>query len=146
MNYFWTIIVAVVFLVGLVLVLRWLIYIPILTIIRSIKKIRAGKAEEELRGLKNHSFFKPLVSEISKISTSLLKARSAASNEARLRLDKTEAPWTEERLKEFATAYLKNQQIFLVYKTEPYTHKQGKNGIFYTSPAGGVPIALEPLI
>lgn len=131
----------------LLMVFRWLVFQPILIVINSIKMVRSGKAEQELDSIKHFPFLKPITSEISKISASLTKARSAASEEARLRLEKTDAPWTEERLKEFVKAYLKNQQIFLVYKGEPFSHHKAKNGgVYYTSQVGGVPTALEPMM
>lgn len=135
-----------VFAIAVIFLIRWLIFKPVLSMIKSIKSVRAGRPDPELSIFEHRSFFGPLVEEISKISTSLRYARSVASEEARLRMEKTDATWTEERLKEFAKAYLKDQQLFLIYKGEPFSHHKGKNGIYYSSQAGGVPTALEPLM
>src|SRR3989338_11717152 len=59
-------------------------------------------------------FLMPLANEISKISTSLRQARFVAGEEARMRLEKLDSPWTAERLKEFMKAYLKNRPVFQV--------------------------------
>lgn len=147
MNYVWLTIIGAIF-VGVVAIflIRWLIFQPLIKIIKSIKLIRAGGSPQDLNSLEKHTFFGPLVEEVSKISSSLLKARSAAIEEARLRMEKLDTPWTEERLKEFTRAYLKDQSIFLVFNREPYSHEKGKNGIYCASQAGGVLTALEPLM
>jgi len=67
---------VLVFATAAVLVLRWLILRPILKMIKFIKSIR------------------PLADEIAKISDSLSRAGSAASEEARLRMEKLDTPWT----------------------------------------------------
>ena len=134
------------FSIAVILILRWIIYRPILRLVESIHQARIGKTADDSAAIKNQGFFRPIAEEISKMSKSLLQARTAASEEARLRLEKVDSPWTEERLKEFVKASLKNQKIFLLFKGEPYTHKKGKDGIYCFSQAGGVLTALEPLM
>ena len=63
------------------------------------------------------------------MSKSLILARNSASEEARMRLEKFDSPWTAERLKEFFKAYAKDRQIFVVSNREPYIHKKNKNNI-----------------
>lgn len=135
-----------VFAVAAVLVVRWLVFRPIFKMVKSVKSAIAGKSEQEQDDFEGSYFFKPLLNEISKMSISLKRARGAASEEARLLLEKTDAPWTEDRLKEFAKSYLKDQKIFLLFNHEPYTHKKGKNGIHCFTQAGGVITALEPVM
>ncbi len=145
-NLFGLLIQVIIFsLIGIV-VLKWIILKPLSILIRSIRSGHSNKMDHELNPVRRHLFFRPLVDEIYKMASSLQRARSVASEEARLRLEKTDAPWTEEHLKEFTKAYLKDQQIFLVFNREPYSHEKGKNGIYCFSQAGGVLTALEPLM
>jgi len=134
-----------VFVIASFFVLRWLILKPVLKMIDSMKSIREGKIEE-LDGLKKHSFFRPLAEEISKISDSLLKARSVASEEAKLRMEKLDTPWTSERLREFVKGYLKNRKIFAVSNREPYVHSKVRNEIKCSVPASGMVTAIEPVM
>jgi len=138
---------SLIFAFALAFILRWLVFLPVVKIIKSIKTIREGKSDKGLENLKNDSFFKPLANEISKISTSLLSARSAASEEARMRMEKLDTPWTEERLKEFIKGYLKDRKIFVVSNREPYEHKKNKNGeIEWSVPASGMVTAIEAVM
>lgn len=137
---------ALIFLLLIGLIIWIFIYRPLNKIIESIKLNRISKTGGEIGDIKSHYFFKPLTVEISKITKSLSEARSVASEEARLRLEKIDTPWTGERLKEFVKAYLKDQKIFIVFNGEPYTHNKGKNGIYWVSRVGGVLSALEPVM
>lgn len=137
---------ALLFSVAVVLILRLIIYQPIMNLAESIRQARTGKSIDNPKTIKSHSFFHPIAAEISKMSTSLLQARTTASEEARLRLEKLDSPWTAERLKEFVKAYLKDRQIIVVSNREPYIHKNTKNKIQYTVPASGMVTALEPIM
>ncbi len=137
---------TLILIIAIIFILRWLVFKPILKMIKSIKMIRAGKPDQELDTIENHSFFRPLAEEISKISASLLKARSAASEEARLRMEKLDTPWTADRLKEFVKSYLKDRKIFAVSNREPYVHNKTKNGIECSIPASGMVTAIEPVM
>ncbi len=132
-------------LIGL-LILKWIILKPIAALISSVRSGRATVSGQETNLVKEHWFFKPLANEISKMSRSLRHARSVASEEARLRLEKIDTPWTEERLKEFAKAYLKEKTIFTVSSREPFVHEKVKNEISYKIPASGMVTAIEPLM
>lgn len=133
------------FAIALILIIQWAILKPIVKMAESMKQARAGKNGAD-SPLKEHAFFKPLTKEIYKLSRSLVRARSAASEEARMRLEKLDSPWTEERLKEFIKAQLKDRKIFVVSNREPYEHKKVKNEIVYSAPAGGPVTALEPVM
>jgi alpha,alpha-trehalose-phosphate synthase [UDP-forming] len=149
MDYFLLIIIgigALFAIIAIFFVLRWLIFRPIFKLVKSIRAIRAGGQGQELNYLEKHSFFGPLAEEVSKISASLLKARSAAVEEARLRMEKLDSPWTAERLQEFVKSYLKDKKIFAVSNREPYVHNEIKNKIEYSIPASGMVTAIEPVM
>ena len=132
--------VAVVF-----VVLKWLVLKPIAAMTDYIKSILAGKTGPQIN-LPNFNFFRPLAEQISRMSKSLAQARFVASEEARLRLEKIDTPWTAERLKEFIKAYLKNRKIFVVSNREPFVHKKINGKIQYVVPASGAVTALEPVM
>ncbi|MBP9757304.1 MAG: trehalose-6-phosphate synthase [Candidatus Pacebacteria bacterium] len=96
--------------------------------------------------LSGSSMFEPLVGEISKVTSSLRQARHAASEEARMRLEKLDSPWTAERLKEFIKAQVRERPIFVLSNGEPYVHSKNKNKIEWKVPAGGVITAIEPVM
>lgn len=109
----------------------------------SIRSVRSGTARET-RG--SMSILRPLSQEITKMSASLHQARTAASEEARMRLEKLDTPWTAERLTEFIKAYVKDRPIYVLANRAPYIHRKTKAGIEYSTPAGGVVTALEPML
>lgn len=126
-------------------IIRWLIYKPIATIVETIRLTRAGKIQEE-RTLPNNPLFQPLIREVSNINKSLLEARLIASEEARLRLEKLDSPWTAQRLSEFVKELLKGRTIFLVSNREPYIHTKNGRTISYYVPASGMVTAIEPIM
>lgn len=127
--------------------IKWIIVRPIINLVASIKAARAsGNPDQALQQIKDHAFFKPLVGEIFKMTKSLSDARLSASEEARMRLEKLDTPWTAERLKEFTKAYLKDREIFVVSNIEPYIHKKVKNEIHYIVPPSGLITALNPVM
>lgn len=136
---------ALVFSIAIILILRWIIYRPLTDLVKSIRLARIGQIPSSSVSQK-HAFFGPLISEISKMSRSLLYARSSAKEEARMRFEKVDAPWTAERLQEFIKAHLKDRKIFIVSNREPYIHKFEKNEISYYMPASGMVTAIEPLM
>ncbi|MEK7574939.1 MAG: trehalose-6-phosphate synthase [Patescibacteria group bacterium] len=129
------------------LLVYWIIIRPLVRLVESVKAARmSGQSSPMLSQIKDHAFFKPLVGEISKMTKSLSDARFSASEEARMRLEKIDSPWTAERLREFTKAHLKERKIFLAFNREPYTHQRVKNEIKISSPAGGASTALEPIM
>lgn len=123
---------------------KWVFHKAIEELVQSVRSIRAGAGETT--GGTDNSFLQPLSSEITKMSVSLRQARSAASEEARMRLEKLDSPWTEDRLREFIKAYVKDRTIYVLSNREPYVHTQTKNGIEWSVPAGGAVTALEPML
>ncbi|OGH17935.1 MAG: hypothetical protein A2868_03520 [Candidatus Levybacteria bacterium RIFCSPHIGHO2_01_FULL_40_15b] len=129
------------------LLLRWIIYKPIETLVNFLK---AGRVEDLGQGLQEGPagslFFGPLIKEITSVRRSLIEARMAASEEARLRLDKLDSPWTEERLKEFIKEIIKDRTIIVVSNREPYIHTKHGKEISYFLPASGMVTAIEPVM
>ncbi|KKW20333.1 MAG: Alpha,alpha-trehalose-phosphate synthase (UDP-forming) [Parcubacteria group bacterium GW2011_GWF2_50_9] len=124
--------------------IRFAVYKIITRFADSVKSARISKTKNA--PLRGPFFLKPLASEIAKMNMSLAQARFAASEEARMRLEKIDTPWTAERLKEFIKAYVKDRKIFVVSNREPYIHSRTKNGIEYSVPASGMVTALEPIM
>ena len=116
------------------------------TLVASLRSARTDSALNSLENGPNYPFLKPLLLEISKIGRSLKEARRAARDEARLRLEKVDSPWTEERLKEFIRENTKGKAIFVVSNREPYIHTGAGNRVRYFFPASGMATALEPLM
>lgn len=136
-----------IFLVGLAIyaLVRWVFFKPLSKLVESMRSVRAGEASEaEARG--EHAFLMPLASEISRMNTSLQHARFVAGQEARMRLEKLDSPWTAERLKEFIKAYLRDRPIYVLSNREPYVHSKVHGAIKWSVPAGGVITALEPVM
>lgn len=131
--------------IATLLILRWIIYQPIKNLVESIKTARLDNTGQNSK-IASHPFFQPLVKELSNIQKSLLEARLTASEEAKLRLEKLDSPWTSQRLQEFIKDTLRNRTIFVVSNRESYIHtKSGKN-ITYFFPASGMATAIEPIM
>ena len=124
---------------------RWIFFKPLSKLVESMQLVRAGGASAEAkRG--DHAFLMPLMSEVSRMNTSLQHARFLAGQEARMRLEKIDSPWTGERLKEFIKAYLRDRPIYVLSNREPYVHDNVRGKISWHVPAGGVITALEPVM
>ena len=130
---------------AIALLTRWMVFRPLSRLADSMRAVRmgGGKSASPQSG---QWLLRPLESEISRITESLTKARTVASEEARMRLEKLDSPWTAERLKEFVKAYLRNRPIYVVSNREPYVHEKVKGEIQYSVPASGMVTALEPLM
>lgn len=128
------------------LLIYWIVYNPIKNLVETLKLARSGTAKQNPKNLTNSFLFGPLISEVSSIRRSLAEARSSASEEARLRLEKIDSPWTAQRLKEFVKDILKGRTIFMVSNREPYIHTKNNGNISYYMPASGPVTALEPVM
>ena len=133
-----------IFAAAIFVLIRWVFARSISMMVESLQAVRKGNSEIDT--MPNSSFFKPLAGEISKVTKSLRHARQAASEEARMRLEKIDTPWTAERLREFIKAHLKDRPIFVLSNREPYVHNKTKDKIEWSVPAGGVVTALEPVM
>jgi len=89
--------------------------------------------------------FGTLALEVSGLARSLYRARTAAEQEAALRLS-GETLWTAERLKQFVNLRLDGQPLFLVSNREPLSHVQKGRQITAQTPASGMVTALEPVM
>lgn len=134
----------VIFSAAIVALVRWALLHIMRRFAESIKSARINR--EHKTQIRGPFFMRPVTSEIAKINQSLAQARFAASEEARMRLEKLDSPWTAERLKEFIKGHLKDRQIFVVSNREPYIHHQEKNTVSYSVPASGMVTALEPIM
>lgn len=132
--------------IATILLIRWIIYKPTKDFTDSLKQARAGTPEQSSPKQSNSIFFKPLEKEISNIRKSLFEARSSATEEARLRLEKLDSPWTEQRLKVFVKDMLKKRSIYMVSNKEPYIHVKEGQKITYYIPASGMVTAIEPIM
>lgn len=126
------------------ILVRWVFAHSITQMVESLQAARKGGEGADTKP--SSSFFTPLVGEISKVTTSLRQARQSASEEARMRLEKIDSPWTADRLREFIKAHLKDRPMFVLSNREPYVHTKIKNKIEWSVPAGGVVTALEPVM
>ena len=138
---------VIIFSITIFIILRFFVFRQVVRLVESVKKIRMGEGKESLKDEGEYSFFTPLAKEITHITKSLSQARLSAQEEARMRLEKLDTPWTAERLSEFIKATLKDRPIFVVSNREPYEHYTDSKGrINYRVPAGGVITALEPVM
>lgn len=133
-----------VFAVAIFVLVWWVFFRSISRMVESLQAVRKGDSETDTAP--KSSFFEPLAGEISKVTRSLRQARHAASEEARMRLEKLDSPWTAERLREFIKARLKDRPIFVLSNREPYVHSKTNGKIKWSVPAGGVVTALEPVM
>ncbi|KKR31230.1 MAG: Alpha,alpha-trehalose-phosphate synthase (UDP-forming) [Candidatus Gottesmanbacteria bacterium GW2011_GWC2_39_8] len=132
--------------IATILIIRWIIFSPVKNIVESIETARLNNNPDSSNKIPAYPFFQPLVKEVNKIQRSLIEARLTASEEARLRLEKLDSPWTSERLKEFVKDILKGRNIFVVSNREPYIHTRNGNKIDYFFPASGMVTAIEPIM
>jgi trehalose 6-phosphate synthase len=133
------------FSVAVAALVRWAIFKPLTHLAETIRSVRSGKAQAP-EASRHDLFFRPLATEIAKLTTSLSQARTAASEEARLRLEKIDAPWTAERLTEFIKAYIKDRPIYVVSHAEPFVHSRTGRDVSYSTPAGGVVTAISSVM
>lgn len=127
--------------VGLV---YWVFRRPIMHLSETLQAVRRGDMPED--SVYADGFLAPLAQEISKVTSSLYQARMSASEEARMRLEKLDTPWTSGRLKEFIKAYVKGRPIYVLSNAEPYVHRHTKKGIECHMPPGGPVAALDPIM
>ena len=135
---------AILLSIAVFLIIHWIIYQPIAMLVESMKKARIGRLDSTK--MPKHVFFQPLINEISNISKSLLEARNSASQEARLRQEHVDSPWTAQRLKEFSADILKGRELFVVSNREPFVHTKQNGKISFYQPASGMVTAIEPIL
>ncbi len=131
--------------VALLLIMRWIIVEPVASLVESLRTSRTSNSPEN-KPVPSHPFLKPLATEVSNLRNSLWEARTRANQEARLRLERDESPWTSDRLQAFVEDALKGRSIFLVSNREPYIHTKKNGSLSYFFPASGMATALEPIM
>lgn len=131
---------------AILLILRWVIFIPMRNLVESLKSPRSRDGKDGARKVFNNPFLAPLMKEVGTMQQNLIEARIAASEEARLRLKKFDSPWTTDRLKAFVADILKDRKIYVVSNREPYVHTKEGNTIDYHFPASGMVTAIEPIM
>ena len=131
---------------AILLFLRWLIYKPIQTLVESLQQERRTSGKKSSHIALHNPLFRPLLKEFSQIQQSLMQARLAASEEAKVNLEKLDSPWTAERLKQFTKDLFKNRTIIAVSNLEPYIHTKTNNIPTYHVPASGLITAIEPVM
>jgi alpha,alpha-trehalose-phosphate synthase [UDP-forming] len=127
-----------------VLVIRWSMVRPIMSMAQWIKDLRAGKAGPQL-SLTTDEVLKPLTREVTHLATSLRRARASAEAEARLR-EAGESLWTAERLRVFIEGALEGSRLFVVSNREPYLQHYRGNSVETVVPASGLVTAMEPIL
>ncbi len=127
-----------------ILIVRWSIVGPLARTAQWMREMRAGRkspppkiAETDLIG--------PLSHEVMSIARSLVAARAAAEEEARLR-EAGQSVWTADRLRIHVQAKLQDGRLFVVSNREPYEHVIGDKGIEVVVPASGLVTAIEPVL
>ncbi len=143
-NFFRLLIQSLLISLTTLLVVRWNIVGPIAKIAEWSKKLRMGESNEPSSVLKT-DLFAPLTREITHMAQSLLTARAAAEEEARLR-QSAESLWTPERLKEHVRTRLQDKPLFVISNREPYMHVRKGSRVEPMVPASGLVTALEPVL
>ncbi len=128
------------------LILRWLIYTPVRSMVESIKATRTNGGTSSTIKLPTSPLLQPLVREVTNIQKSLYEARLTAREEARMRQEKLDSPWTEHRLQEFVKSTLKGRSLTVVSNREPYIHEKHNGKTRYFFPASGMVTAIEPIM
>lgn len=126
------------------LIVQWSLLRPLSKTIDWIRRLRTG----DLAGhetLPKSDLFAPLAREVTHMAKSLMAARAAAEQEAKLR-HAGESRWTAERLKEHLRKALNGRPLLLVANREPYMHIRQGRQIRWIVPASGLVTAVEPIL
>ena len=133
------------FAAAIFILVRLVFFRAIAKLVGAVQAARKGETVGS-DAVRSTGFLEPLAGEISKVTQSLRQARQVASEEARMRLEKLDSPWTAERLKEFIKAHLRDRPIFVLSNGEPYQNTKVKNEIGWVVPVGGVVTAINPIM
>ena len=126
------------------LVVRASVTHPLVRMAEWARQLRTGPSVPP-PGLPDPGLFQPLTTEVTGLARSLARARAATEREAWLRLQ-AESVWTEERLKQFASARLGGRTLVVVSNREPLSHVWAGRHIETRVPPSGVVTALEPIM
>jgi trehalose 6-phosphate synthase len=117
---------------------------PLARMTEWMRELRTGAATGT-PAIPEHGEFAPFTREVTRLAHSLVAARAAAEEEARLR-DSAESNWTAERLRVFVRTRLGGDRLFAVSNREPYEHVRWQERIECVVPASGLVTALEPVL
>ena len=126
-------------------ILNWSLHRPVNRLAEWLGELRKGQLSTDLE-LPDEKAFQPLQREAQRLATSLVSARAAAEQEARLR-DSSDSLWTPERLRVFVRHKLGGSRLFAVSNREPYEHTRDANAaVQWNVPASGLVTALESVL
>jgi trehalose-6-phosphate synthase/uncharacterized membrane protein affecting hemolysin expression len=126
------------------LIVRWSIVGPLARTAEWMRELRAGRKSPPPE-IARTDLIGPLSREVVSIARSLVAARAAAEEEARLR-EAGESLWTADRLHIHVQSKLQNGRLFVVSNREPYEHVIGDRGVEVVVPASGLVTAIEPVL
>jgi alpha,alpha-trehalose-phosphate synthase [UDP-forming] len=126
------------------LIVRWSLARPVARAAQWMRALRVGRVPPR-HAIPDWEFFRPLAREMTTFAESLIHARSAAENEARLR-DAAESLWTAERLGVHVRGRLSDGRLFVLSNREPYMHVHRGKSVEPIVPASGLVTALEPVL
>lgn len=124
--------------------IRWGFGRPLVRMTQWLHELHTGAATAGPK-ITERGEFEPLTQEVTRLASSLVAARAAAEEEARLR-ESAESSWTAERLRVFVQSRLGGDRLFVVSNREPYEHVRRPEGIQCVVPASGLVTALEPVL
>jgi len=126
------------------LMIRWGFGRPLIRMTQWLREQHTGTSSQRPH-ISEPGEFEPLTREVTRLASSLVAARAAAEEEARLR-ESAESNWTAERLRVFVQSRLGGDRLFAVSNREPYEHVHTPDGIRCVVPASGLVTALEPVL
>jgi trehalose-6-phosphate synthase/uncharacterized membrane protein affecting hemolysin expression len=126
------------------LIVRWSIVGPLARTAEWMRDLRAGRKSPPPE-IGHADLIGPLSQEVVSIARSLVAARAAAEEEARLR-EAGESVWTADRLRIHVQSKLQDGRLFVVSNREPYEHVIGDRAIEVVVPASGLVTAIEPVL
>ncbi|PIQ83558.1 MAG: trehalose-6-phosphate synthase [Candidatus Omnitrophica bacterium CG11_big_fil_rev_8_21_14_0_20_63_9] len=126
------------------LIVQWTLLRPLTRLVDWLRGVKRGEALLP-RTVRRGDVFGPLTREVTDIAKSLIAARAAAQEEAKLR-SKAEARWTADRLSTHAHTTLQQRKLVIVANREPYMHVRDGKQIRCVVPASGLVTALEPVL
>ncbi len=125
-------------------IVHWSLLRPVSKTIEWMRRLRTGGVAAS-ESLPRGGLLTPLAREVTHMARSLLAARSAAAEEARLR-NAGESRWTAERLREHVRTALQGRPLTVVSNREPYLHVRQGHQVHCVVPPGGLVTAMEPIL
>ncbi|HVY91527.1 MAG TPA: trehalose-6-phosphate synthase [Bryobacteraceae bacterium] len=126
-------------------ILRWTLHRPMNRLAEWLRELHKG-SPPNLDLTDEGEAFRPVQHEARRLANSLVTARAAAEEEARLR-DTSDSLWTAERLRAFVRHRLEGSRLFAISNREPYVHTRDASGnVHWEVPASGLVTALESVL